>query len=286
MPSLPRAKRLGGGVGERVIWIHPKYRSALAVAGADAYETLAALAPTDHGVEKQGRSSGRYQLTSGGEVLSVYVKKYFRLPWWQRWIASTDGFPGPRELANLRRAAALGIAVAEPVAAGADRRHPCKSLLVVSALEGYVPLHEFIPTRFAGRSPAGQRALKRAVTERLAAVVGRLHVAHLYHRDLYLCHFFFRETPTLPAAFDLVLIDLMRLKHSQRPRWRIKDLGALLFSSYVPGVTRTDRLRFFTRYLGTRRLDAPARRLLRRIERKADRYRRHNAAGPAAHHSA
>ena len=79
------------------------------------------------------------------------------------------------------------------------------------------------------------------------------------------------------AAFDLVLIDLMRLKQSRLARWRIKDLAQLLFSSDLPGITRTDRLRFFKKYLGIRRLDGDARWLLRRIQWKASLYHRHNA---------
>jgi heptose I phosphotransferase len=69
----------------------------------------------------------------------------------------------------------------------------------------------------------------------------------------------------------------MRLKQSWLARWRIKDLAQLLFSSDLPGITRTDRLRFFKKYLGIRRLDADARWLLRRIQWKASLYHRHNA---------
>jgi heptose I phosphotransferase len=207
----------------------------------------------------------------------VYLKKYFRLPWWQRMFGSAERFPGPAELANLQRVAALGIAVPEPVVAGAERGHSCKSLLALRELEGFLPLHQFIPARFAGPETGQQRTLRRVITERLADVARRLHAADLYHRDLYLCHFFIRETPAAAAGFDLVLIDFTRLIQSRLTRWRIKDLAQFLFSSDLPGITCTDRLRFFKQYLGVRKLDASARRLLRRIQRKAARYHRHNA---------
>ena len=73
-----------------------------------------------------------------------------------------------------------------------------------------------------------------------------------------------------------------RLLHSRLPRWQVKDLAALLFSTYIPGVTRTDRLRFFKQYLGLKKLDAEAKRYAYRIQRKAERYRRHNRGRAAA----
>ncbi len=260
----------------QMIWIHPKYRPSLGAASSDAYESLAGLAPTDHFVEKQGRSTGRYVVAATGQSVRFFLKKYFHMSWWQRWLAPLESFPGPRELQNLQRAAALGIPVPEPLAAGADRRHACLSLLAVRELEGHTPLHEFIPARMSLTETTEQRVVRRELTAHIAEIAQRLHSANLYHCDFYLCHFFIRESPNFSAAFELVLIDLMRLKQSRLARWRIKDLAQLLFSSDLPGITRTDRMRFFKKYLGTRRLDGNARWLLRRIQRKASLYHRHN----------
>jgi heptose I phosphotransferase len=260
-----------------MLWIHPNYRTLLDAAAADAYDRLARLQPAGHFVEKQGRSTGWYQLRANDKPVSVYLKKYLRMPWWRRWLAPIAAFPGPRELANIERAAALGIAVPEPLVAGADRRHACQSLLATRELAGYVPLHQYIPARFARLQNAHDRILKRGLIGRLADVARRLHAAHLFHRDFYLCHFFARERPETPNYFDLVLIDLGRLLHSRLARWRVKDLAQLLYSSDLAGISRTDRLRFFKTYLGIARLDAPSRRLLRRVQRKAAGYRRHNA---------
>lgn len=261
-----------------MFWIHPTFQRTLQSAAAAGYDAVVQLRPRDHFVEKQGRSTGRYVLASSDGSVSFYLKRYFRLPWWRRWLAPLDSFPGPRELANLQRVAALGVPCPEPLVAGADRRHPCHSLLAVRELDGFIPLHQFIPSRFAQTESSSKRLMRRELTLRLADIARRLHAAKLYHCDFYLCHFFLRESPLGPAGFDLVLIDLMRLKHSWLSRWQVKDLAQLLFSSDLPGVTRTDRLRFFKHYLGLSRLDAAARRLLRRIQRKASFYHRHNAS--------
>ena len=261
-----------------MFWIHPRYRAQLEAASANDYDAISRLAPADHHVEKQGRSTGRYEIAGAGRPLSFFLKKYLDMPWWRRWLTPVASFPGLRELENLRRAEGLGVRVTEPLAAGADRRHACKSLLAVRELEGYLPLHEFIPARFRGADDSVRRALRRELAERIADVARRLHSAHLYHCDFYLCHFFIREQPENPTKFDLVLIDLTRLKESHWSRWRVKDLAQLLFSSDLAPITRTDRLRFFKRYLGVRKFDAAARRLVRRIAWKAWLYRRHNAA--------
>ncbi|HEY5312544.1 MAG TPA: lipopolysaccharide kinase InaA family protein [Pirellulales bacterium] len=243
------------------------------------YERIVDLRPAGNYHEKQGRSTGLYYLDGPQGPQPIYLKKYYRLPWPKRWLAPLGQFPGPHELHLLRTAAALGIQVPEPVFAGADRRHACRSFLAVRELSGFAPLHEYIPRRFSQPPAAGDGAHKLALSRRIADIARRLHAAHWHHRDFYLCHLFIRVTGSDPDAFELAMIDFGRLLHSRRARWRIKDLAELLFSADVPGITRTDRLRFLKHYLAQSRLDATSRRLARRLERKAQGYRRHNAKG-------
>lgn len=262
--------------------VHPEFRERLKAIGLTSFADAAALAPTDDHVQKQGRSTGRYRLEIDGETLSLYVKKHFRLPWWLRRFAPLRAFPGPQEWANLKIAESLGVRVPQAVFAGAEREHACGSVLAVRELEGYLPLHIYVPGPLARMAePEGTRR-KRALIARLAEAARRLHGSRYYHRDFYLCHFFLRDDPTAADGFDLVLIDFGRLLHSRLGRWRVKDLAALLFSADLKGVTARDRLRFFKRYLGVKKLDAGARSLLRRIVAKAERYRRHNYGRRAA----
>ena len=88
----------------------------------------------------------------------------------------------------------------------------------------------------------------------MARITATLHAARVFHKDLYLCHFFLDPRSTRagrPATPSSVLIDLHRLEeHRLWPDWwRWKDLGQLLFSTYgVAGITDRDRLRFWKRY--------------------------------------
>src|SRR3972149_2712108 len=97
-----------------MFWVHSQYRAALEQASVHGYDAIAQLPPADHYVEKQGRSTGRYVVRADERPLSFYLKKYFRLPWWQRWFRGPGSFPGPRALANLRRGGGPGGPGAEP----------------------------------------------------------------------------------------------------------------------------------------------------------------------------
>ena len=187
--------------------LHALTDALLGAAALDRYDAAAALVPTDDYVEKQGRSTGRYRLAIGDTTLSLYVKKHMRLPWWQRRFGSRRSFPGPAEAANLRHAAELGIRVPETVFAGANPAHPCGSLLATRELEGYLPLHIYIPGPLA-RMPEGERrARKRALIGRLAARIGlkMLLVAGLVITGIALAaHPFARGMPDMLGARALL----------------------------------------------------------------------------------
>jgi heptose I phosphotransferase len=265
-----------------MFWINPAYRPLLTASSLDSYEAIAAWNPTDDFIAKQGRSTGRYRIEVGGRGMNLYVKKHMRLSWWQRKFAAAKTFQGPSEQANIERVAALGVRVPETIFAGADGAATCASLFATRALDGYSPLHLYIAGPLAKLSADARRRRKQALVRRLVDIGRRLHDARLYHRDFYLCHFYLRDDADCEDGFDLVLIDLGRLLESRLSRWKIKDLAGLLFSSEVAGVTRTDRMRFFKQYVGIAKLDAGAKRLARRIEAKAERYRRHNDVSRAA----
>lgn len=265
-----------------MFWINPAYHRFLAASSLDSYGAIAAWNPTDDYVEKQGRSTGRYRVEVAGRTLNLYVKKHVKLPWWQRKFGPKAAFPGPSEHANIERVAALGVRVPETIFAGADGDAKCGSLFATRALDGYLPLHLYVAGPLAKLPAEARHRRKQSLVRRLVDVARRLHGERLYHRDFYLCHFYLRDDADCEDGFDLVLIDLGRLLESRLTRWQIKDLAGLLFSSEVDGVTRTDRLRFFRQYLGLKKLDTRAKRLARRVEAKAERYRRHNDVSRAA----
>src|SRR5262249_53344947 len=85
-------------------------------------ERIMDVAVTDDFHVKQGRSTGRLLLEKDGETLSVYLKRHYRLPWWQGLLAALwpgcGRSPALVECRNLEWARAHGFPVPAVVAAG------------------------------------------------------------------------------------------------------------------------------------------------------------------------
>ena len=267
--------------GTRWAWVGPKYRAALPV---DLDATVMEWESRDRWHAKQGRSTARVVFHGPDGPLPVYLKRHYRLPWASRVLALVNPrgrhTPGAAELAHLRRARELGLAVPEAVAAG-ERIGPwgrLQSYLIVAELTGWEELNAALPKLARTLDAAAFERLKRGLAREMAETAARLHNARVFHKDLYLCHYFLDLARRDEPGRRLALIDLHRLaEHRFRPdRWRWKDLGQLLYSTTgVDGLTPRDARRFWVHYRRLARLSNP-RRQLRRIVAKASRYARHN----------
>jgi hypothetical protein len=256
-------------------------------AGADWADHILQARVTDDFHAKQGRSTGRWLLESSGRTLSVYLKRHYRLPWWQGVLAALwpggDWSPAMRECRRLQWAAAQGLPVPRVVAAGEFLRPAARlqSFLAIEELTGMSALHQAIPDAARQMEPGVFRRWKTGLAREMARLTRFLHQRHYFHKDLYLCHFY---VPTADTAVPLQwrgrvhMIDFHRLGRHPLTRlwWRIKDLGQLLYSSDVAGVDIRDRLRFWRYYLepGRRRHE---RLLTWCVCRRGANYRRHNA---------
>jgi len=164
------------------------------------------------------------------------------------------------EYEALRRLEEIGVPTLRIAGFGERGRNPAgrESFLITEKLEGTVNLEEFC--RAWNERPPPFR-MKRRLIARVAGIARRLHRSGMNHRDFYLCHFHLRGDPRVnppgsipsPAnddGFDLFLIDLHRAQLRDRtpPRWLMKDLAGLLFSSFDIGLTRNDLFRFMECY--------------------------------------
>lgn len=251
---------------------------------ADLDATVMTLESADRFHAKQGRSTARYVFHTPAGPLPVYLKRHYRLPWRSRVgaLLRPEGHhsPASAEWAHLERVKALGVAVPEPVAAG-EAIGPwgeLQSYLIVAELTGCDPLHEAIPALANSLDKSAFAAFKRALVAELAEITATLHQARVFHKDLYLCHFYLDMNRASPSQPRVHLIDLHRLAEHRwsAHRWRWKDLGQLLFSTYgVTGITYRDRLRFWVKY--RKRLSlSHARWHLTMVDLKANQYLAHN----------
>jgi heptose I phosphotransferase len=256
-------------------------------AGTDWPDRIMDVSVTDDFHAKQGRSTGRWVLEAGGRRLAVYLKRHYRLPWWRGLAAvvwpRAAWSPALQEWAHLHWARAQGLPVPAAVAA-AEYIGPwglLRSFLAVEELTGMLPLHQAIPAAADRLDPTTFERWKRGLVAEMARLTRELHDRRRFHKDLYLCHFFIprQDTCSLPRWRGRVhLIDLHRLAHHPWTwrRWQAKDLGQLLYSSDLPGITARDRVRFWRAYMGETRHGVWAPWLRRLVLVKWRRYRRHN----------
>ncbi len=127
-----------------------------------------------------------------------------------------------------------------------------RSYLMVAELVGHAPLHEAVPelARSLGRRPSSPRSSGRLVIE-MAEIAAKLHAAHAFHKDLYLCHFFLdlgadaragsAALPDRPPPAGRPSLDVARVAvEGPRP--------APLLDRGVDGIDDRDRLRFWMHY--------------------------------------
>ncbi len=267
--------------GARWLWQRGDWQR---FAGADWAERIMAVEVTDRFHAKQGRSTGRWILERDGRRLGAYLKRHYRLAWWQGLLAllwpSRGWSPARQEWRNLQWARAQGWPVPAPVAVG-EFIGPwgrLQSVLAIEELADMLPLHEAIPLAAQQLPPDTFDLWKDGLVAEVARLVRQLHDRRCFHKDLYLCHFYIPQA-NLERLGDwrgrVHVIDLHRLGQHRWtwPFWQVKDLAQLLYSSRLEGVEEEDRLRFWQQYQPGR----PERWLAWCVRAKEWFYRRHNA---------
>ena len=114
--------------------------------------------------------------------------------------------------------------------------------------------------------------LRRNFIVQSAAFINKFHETNYRHRDLYLSHIFYSDNG------EFYLIDLARVF---RPlvlcrRFQIKDIAQVYYSAPGKHFSKTDRMRFYTAYIGQKRLTKKDKEFIRKVINKAERMARHD----------
>jgi hypothetical protein len=273
--------------------VNEAFRPALEAAGLSALDALMAFEGGETYRVGPGRQTVRAELAApAGAARVVYIKRHDRVPW-QTKIRRMLGLGDPISLAehearNLVRLMDAGIPTVRCAAVGWEFTNGGRgerSCLVTEELAGAVQADVYCERQFGSAGDRGKTAARRRWIRALARLARQFHGSGFVHRDFYLCHVLVRP---VPARRDCVLhlIDLQRMMRFHRGvpgRWIVKDLAALVFSSWPSPATfvrsevftNTDRMRFAREYFGTDRLSAAQKALVRRAVRKARRIERH-----------
>ena len=173
-----------------------------------------------------------------------------------------------------RRLRDRGVAVPGVAAFGETGVNPARrrSLAIHDALEGFRSLEDVGHGWLLTPPPV---ALKRALLTEAGRLTAAMHAAGVCHRDYYACHLMANAAKLDEGEAELAVIDLHRAEvHRRLPRRaRVRDLGALLYSTSAMPLTERDRLRFVAAYAGTTASDQLRCRggFWRAVGRRADR---------------
>ena len=227
------------------------------------------------------RSTVKIALKDNGGEIGAYLKRYHD-PGFKARVSSLLRFSFPRsamdEWKNILAFHTRGIPTMVPLSAGIRKPSGFKkeSFLLTREIEGVERLEHYLPRHFSPPLNSHHIKEKRGLIKELALLVKRMHLSGFNHRDLYLCHILLKKDAE--NNWKIFFADLHRVDQRKKValRWRVKDLAALNYSSDKNLITRADRLRFITHYLGEKKLDANARLFIKKIVKKTDKIRSHD----------
>jgi tRNA A-37 threonylcarbamoyl transferase component Bud32 len=218
-----------------------------------------------------GRSTLRIELAQPGKEPQVaYLKRYepgylsFKTRLLRR-LRCTVADEALHEWTMIHRLKQHGFQAPEPIATGQVRT------------EGWNPIvtHSFVLTAHIAQGIAAHEHLKQlsaqprcAFMSRVGQLTGRFHQAGFIHKDYYLSHVW--VAPSQAENSGLYLIDLQRLIGPGRfsPRWRVKDLAALVYSARLAGAAPPDLEGFYRHYFHVASLGSLEQRWIQRVDRR------------------
>jgi hypothetical protein len=260
--------------------IHADFADLLRQNGLTTADALWAL--PGETVKKYLRERGTERAwlkTADGAPVEVYLKRFLPLPareYVKGWLGGKPVFADGaiHEWEAILAFHAHGLATMVPLAAAAlhDGRTCCLTL----GLGTYVRASDLFPQLAVAGEVGRDRRL--SLIRAIGRLVGRMHGAKFAHQDCYLVHLFIKEA----EGDEVYLMDLQRTIFPKqfRRRWRVKDLGQLLYSTR-DAFSRADLLRFWQTYAAAagaelyrdrallRAVFAKAAALRRRTERKS-----------------
>ena len=147
----------------------------------------------------------------------------------------------------------LGIGTTPLVGYGKRGWNPAhlQSFVITEELENTVTLEDFC---LKWKESPPDCKIKYALIREVAKVARTFHQNGMNHRDFYICHFLLDVSKGSmhidPLDLKIYLTDLHRVSIRKRTPlyWRVKDIGALYFSSMDLGLTKRDLFRFMKTY--------------------------------------
>ena len=214
-------------------------------------------------------------LDDSGKKQRVYLKRH-----WKETKAKSSGpfHEASVEFENIRTLNAQQVNVPQAIAMGSGyiNQRPVGFMMVME-VPG-MPSDDYLKEQFPSQRLSAEKvAKKKRFIDQLAASSAHFHTLGYNHRDFYLCHTFVIEDG---ENFIFHLIDLQRVQKRRmlRHRWLVKDISQMNYST-PPGISRTDRMRFYLKYCGISSLRKKDKRFIKAVLRKTERLIRREKQG-------
>ncbi len=180
----------------------------------------------------------------------------------------------PFEFEPIARLNAIGINTPKVIAYGQQwpGLFEQRSFIITAKIPDAQSLERKLPDYVTCPTTVEKLKSKRNFIRKLAQFVRKFHGAGFRHRDLYFSHIFYNDDGRF------YLIDLARVFKPKlsAERFRTKDIAQLYYSAPGTIFSRTDRLRFYFEYAGTKKLAVKDKDFIRNVTNKAKNMARHN----------
>ena len=205
-------------------------------------------------------------MEKGGRPHILFLKKYWFRTAREIWKSALRGafFGRPKvqkEFASLQRLQRLGINAATPLAWGVFRQARClqRSFLITEGVPHPTPLDAYIRDGLAVLSAPENQRVRRRLIERLADFTRQMHGQHFVHHDYFWRNIILSGTD--PETF--FLIDAPKAAAGFGNGLAQSGQGFGHFGRPTPAFRRTERLRFYLRYVNRARLTPADKKLIR-----------------------
>ena len=210
-----------------------------------------ALDAVDGEIFRQVESRRTFRFSTSSNV--YFAKLHFGVGWREivkNLLQSKLPIIGARnEYDALQLLKNAGVPVPKVVGFASDGLNPAtrRSCIVTKSLINTLSLEDFC------RQKRVTPSRKYALIAGVADLTRQMHEAGVNHRDCYICHFHLQLEEQDKPKPTLFVIDLHRaqIREHTPMRWRVKDVGSLLFSAIEEDALRkNDFFRFMEIYSG------------------------------------
>ncbi len=147
-----------------------------------------------------------------------------------------------------------------------------RSFFITEKIPNAEALERKLPDYFQEKLTQGNLRKRKDFISSLAFFIRKFHETEYRHRDLYLCHIFYNDKG------EFYLIDLARAFKPLifKKRFQIKDIAQLYYSSPGSIFSYTDRMRFYLKYTGRKKLSPDDKVFIRQVIKKVNRMAKHD----------